>query len=288
VADLARVQPGDLITAELINAIIDSLQAIDAKTDECLKRINPPPSAPAAPFIKLIDPPQAEAGQIIDIRGGGFLASLKDNEVAIGGLPVTTFGKVTTSLIQAMVPNLGVAEGTRVPVVVKNKNGAAKTELVVGRRPPDVVFVPTPPEVVAGMLKLAGVNEADLVYDLGSGDGRIVIMAAEKFGAGGVGIDIDPQRINEAEMLAKKANVTDRVKFILGDFFQANLSEATVIALHLLPSLNLKLRPTLEKLRAGTRVVSHQFDMGDWQPDFKMTVTLPDRDHEVYLWTIGR
>ncbi|MCS6953452.1 MAG: class I SAM-dependent methyltransferase [Bryobacterales bacterium] len=147
----------------------------------------------------------------------------------------------------------------------------------------DVPYVPTPPEVVEGMLKLAGVKSSDVVYDLGCGDGRIVIMAAEKFGARGVGIDINPERIREAEENARKAGVTGRVRFIQGNLFDADIQEATVVTLYLLSSVNLKLRPKLIKeLRPGARVVSNTFDMGDWKPDREIEVN----GRRVYLWTI--
>jgi SAM-dependent methyltransferase len=150
-------------------------------------------------------------------------------------------------------------------------------------RHPDVIYLPTPPEVVDAMLKMAKVTKDDLVYDLGCGDGRIVIAAAKQFGARGIGIDIDPQRIKEAEENAKAAGVTDRVSFKLGDLFEEDLRPANVVTLYLLTSLNLKLKPKLlSELRPGTRVVSHQFDMGDWKPD--ESVDLSGR--HVYLWTI--
>lgn len=131
----------------------------------------------------------------------------------------------------------------------------------------DVPFVPTPEAVVETMLELAKVGPADVVYDLGSGDGRIVIAAAQKHGARGVGIDIDPQRIKEARDNAREAGVADRVEFRRGDLFKANLSEATVVTLYLLSSVNMQLRPKLlRELKPGTRIVSHAFDMGDWKP----------------------
>src|SRR6187397_2763573 len=134
-------------------------------------------------------------------------------------------------------------------------------------RSPDVIFVPTPQEVVDAMLKLAKVTKNDVVYDLGSGDGRIPITAAKTYGARGVGIDIDPQRIKEATENLKNSGVGDRVKFLNQDLFTTDISEATVVTLYLLPSLNLKLMPKLNKeLKPGTRVVSHAFDMG---PDIK-------------------
>ena len=134
-------------------------------------------------------------------------------------------------------------------------------------RSPDVIFVPTPQEVVDAMLKLAKVTKNDVVYDLGSGDGRIPITAAKTYGARGVGIDIDPQRIKEASENLKTAGVGDRVKFLNQDLFTTDISEATVVTLYLLPSLNLKLMPKLNKeLKPGTRIVSHAFDMGDAKP----------------------
>ena len=131
----------------------------------------------------------------------------------------------------------------------------------------DVPFVPTPEKVVDRMLEIAQVGPNDVVYDLGSGDGRIVIAAARKYGARGVGIDIDPERIREARDNARSAGVSDRVEFREGDLFKADLSEATVVTLYLLSSVNLQLRPKLlSELKPGTRIVSHAFDMGDWKP----------------------
>jgi SAM-dependent methyltransferase len=131
----------------------------------------------------------------------------------------------------------------------------------------DVPFVPTPEHVVAEMLDLAKVGPNDVVYDLGSGDGRIVIAAAKKHGARGVGIDIDPQRIREARANARAAGVAERVEFRQGDLFKTDISEATVVTLYLLTAVNRQLKPKLlRELKPGTRVVSHAFDMGDWQP----------------------
>ena len=153
------------------------------------------------------------------------------------------------------------------------------------RRSPDVIFVPTPNEVVDKMLEMAKVTAKDVVYDLGCGDGRIVITAAQKYGARSVGIDIDPTRIKEATANAKAAKVTDKVRFIEGDLFEADISEATVVTLYLLTRLNEKLKPKLLKeLRPGTRVVSHAFDMGDWAPEQKAHVAASS----VYLWRIPK
>jgi ubiquinone/menaquinone biosynthesis C-methylase UbiE len=146
----------------------------------------------------------------------------------------------------------------------------------------DVPYVPTPDDVVAKMLELARVGPGDYVIDLGSGDGRIVIAAAKK-GAVGHGIDLNPVRVKEAQQNAQKAGVTDRVLFLEGDLFKADISQASVITMYLLSSVNLELRPTLLKvLKPGTRIVSHAFNMADWEPDQHEMV-----DHRnVYYWTI--
>ena len=150
-------------------------------------------------------------------------------------------------------------------------------------RTPDVIFVPTPQEVVDAMLKVAKVTKNDVVYDLGSGDGRIPITAAKSYGARGIGIDIDPQRIREANENLKASGVGDRVRFLNQDLFTTDISEATVVTLYLLPSLNLKLIPKLNKeLKPGTRVVSHAFDMGTAKP----LETLNVNGRTVYYWTI--
>ena len=150
-------------------------------------------------------------------------------------------------------------------------------------RQPDVPYVPTPKEVVQAMLKLGGVKTGDVVYDLGSGDGRIVITAAEQFGTRGVGIDINPERIHEATENARKAGVDKLVQFRQDDLFNTDISEATVVTLYLLPSVNLKLRPKLlHDLKPGTRIVSHSFDMGDWKPEKQENV----EGRVIYLWTV--
>jgi SAM-dependent methyltransferase len=155
-------------------------------------------------------------------------------------------------------------------------------------RKPDVHYVPTPEKVVEKMLELAKVGKDDVVYDLGCGDGRIVITAAKKYGARGVGVDIDPQRIKESNENARQAGVTDRVKFLQQDLFEMDFSEATVVALYLLPSLNLRLRPKLLRdLKPGARIVSHAFDMGDWKPDKVVTIPAdPDNEITVYYWVV--
>jgi tRNA G37 N-methylase Trm5 len=148
---------------------------------------------------------------------------------------------------------------------------------------PDVIFVPTPYEVVDEMLRLANVKKGDVLYDLGSGDGRIPVTAAKRFGVRAVGIDIDPQRIKEATENAKKNGVSKLVTFRQEDLFKTDFKEATVVTLYLLPDLNVKLRPRLlNELKPGTRIVSHQFDMGTWKPEKKVELN----GRVVYLWTV--
>lgn len=152
-------------------------------------------------------------------------------------------------------------------------------------RRPDVIYVPTPEAVVEAMLQVANVGRNDIVYDLGCGDGRIPVTAAKKYGATGVGIDIDPQRIKEAKENVAKNNVGDKVTIVQGDLFEQDLSKATVVTLYLLPSLNVKLMPKLmRELKPGTRVVSHAFDMGDWKPEKELDV----EGRKVYFWTIPK
>jgi len=150
-------------------------------------------------------------------------------------------------------------------------------------RNPDVIYVPTPQEVVDEMLKVAKVGKGDVLYDLGSGDGRIPVTAAKRFGIRAVGIDIDPDRIQEARENARKNGVEKLVTFRNEDLFETDFREATVVTLYLLPDLNVKLRPRLLKdLKPGTRIVSHQFDMGDWKPE--RTIDLNGRT--IYFWTV--
>ena len=152
-------------------------------------------------------------------------------------------------------------------------------------RRPDVIFVPTPEEVVEEMLKVANVTGKDVLYDLGSGDGRIPITAAKKFGTRGIGVDIDPERIKEANENVAKNNVGNLVRVVHADLFEQDLSGASVVTLYLLPSLNVKLMPKLMKeLKPGTRIVSHAFDMGDWKPEKELDVD----GRKVFYWTIPK
>jgi SAM-dependent methyltransferase len=140
------------------------------------------------------------------------------------------------------------------------------SEFTKPHRDPDVIYVPTPERVVATMLDLAKVGRGDVVYDLGCGDGRIVVEAAKRGAKKAVGVDIDPERIAEARENVRKAGVESRVEIREGDLFEMDFSDATVVTLYLLPDLNLRLRPKILALKPGTRVVSHDFDMGDWKP----------------------
>jgi len=148
---------------------------------------------------------------------------------------------------------------------------------------PDIHYVPTSNGVAEAMLKLANTTAADVVYDLGSGDGRIVIAAAKKFGARGVGIEIDPELIKQAEKNAAKAGVSDKVTFRRDDLFKTDLSDATVVTLYLSTSINMRLRGILERqLKPGARIVSHRFTMGDWKPEAQQRL----EGTTIYLWTI--
>jgi SAM-dependent methyltransferase len=147
----------------------------------------------------------------------------------------------------------------------------------------DVIYVPTPQEVVDRMLEMAHVTSKDFVIDLGCGDGRNVVTAAQKYGARGFGVDIDPERIKEANENAQKAGVTDKVEFRIANLFETKISDANVMMMYLLSTINLKLRPRiLDELKPGSRVVSHAFDMGDWKPDQRDTVGY----RNVYLWIV--
>jgi tRNA G37 N-methylase Trm5 len=162
---------------------------------------------------------------------------------------------------------------------------AASAQTAARTQVPDVIYVPTPYEVVDAMLKLAGLKQGDVLYDLGSGDGRIPVTAAKKFGIRAIGIDIDPQRVEEAKENARKNGVTKLVQFRQEDLFRADFREATVVTLYLLPDLNLKLRPRLlAELKPGSRIISHQFDMGTWKPEKRVELN----GRTIYLWTVPK
>ncbi|PZN97210.1 MAG: SAM-dependent methyltransferase [Alphaproteobacteria bacterium] len=179
---------------------------------------------------------------------------------------------ILVALLMAAAPTAALAQATAAP--------PART-----LRAPDVMYVPTPEITVDGMLAMAGVGKNDVLYDLGPGDGRIPVTAAKKFGTRGVGIDINPERIAEANANARAAGVTKLVEFRNEDLFEVDISKATVVTLYLLPQLNLKLRPKLlSTLKPGTRIVSHAFDMGDWKPDKEAVFD----GRTVYLWTVPK
>lgn len=161
------------------------------------------------------------------------------------------------------------------------------TGRVEGQRPartPDIFFVPTRHAVADEMLKLAGVNKTDVVYDLGAGDGRILILAAQKYGARGVGIELDPQLVAMARQVAEEGHVADKVTFVEADLFTADISAATVVTLYLSTRVNQELEPKLRKeLKPGTRIVSHQFRIGEWKPD--ETIKASD-ETDLYLWIV--
>lgn len=172
---------------------------------------------------------------------------------------------------------------------------AATAALAQSESPPprDAPYFPTPQSVVDRMLQLAKVGPADFVIDLGSGDGRIVLTAAKKHGARGLGIEIEPQLVSEANYNARREGVSDRAKFVEQDLFQTDLRPATVLTLYLFRELNIKLAPRiLEQLRPGARVVSHDWDLGDWTPDHQETMPAPDkavgisRESKVFMWVV--
>ncbi len=168
---------------------------------------------------------------------------------------------------------------TQSPAVTPTEAPAAQPQ----ERALDVPYVPTPTAVVEEMLKIAKVGKNDVLYDLGSGDGRIVVTAAQKFGTKGIGVDIDPQRVKEANENARQAGVSDRVQFRQQDLFKTDLRSATIVTLYLLPKINLQLRPKLFKeLKPGTRIVSHAFDMGDWKPEKVVEVG----SSTIYYWVV--
>jgi SAM-dependent methyltransferase len=154
-------------------------------------------------------------------------------------------------------------------------------------RAPDINYVPTPLPVVERMLELARVGKDDVVYDLGSGDGRIVITAAQRYGARGVGIEINPVWVRDARAIAERAGVADRVSFRIEDLFLTDLGDATVVAFYLFPTVNRKLQPKLvQELKPGTRVVSHEYLIGDWPPDHTETMIVEGERHVIHLWTV--
>jgi predicted O-methyltransferase YrrM len=162
--------------------------------------------------------------------------------------------------------------------------GTAPASSKIEKKPKlDVGYMPTPYEIVEKMLNMANVRNSDMVYDLGCGDGRVVVMAAKERGATGVGIDLDPVRIRESEENARKAGVADRVRFLQQDLFKTEIGDATVVMIYLWPEVNIRLRPKLfAELKPGTRILSHNHDMGEWKPDQYAEIS----KHRIYFWVI--
>jgi len=170
---------------------------------------------------------------------------------------------------------------------VPAQRGARRKRARPARTRPDVIFVPTPPETVEEMLRLAELKEGDVLYDLGSGDGRIPIRAAEKYGVRAVGIEIDPKLVAESERAARAAGVADRVRFRRENLFRADFREATVVTLYLSETINVALRPRLlRELKPGTKIISHDFRMGDWEPEQWVKVPWRNLHRNVYVWTV--
>ena len=154
-------------------------------------------------------------------------------------------------------------------------------------RRPDIAYIPTPNDAVAAMLELAHVGTDDILYDLGCGDGRLLIQAAQRWGTRGVGIDIDSERIAQTQRQVEALSLQDRITLHQGNLYESDVRSATVVMLYLLPHLNLRLRPRLrEQLRSGTRIVSHQFDMGDWVPTRVVKLVPSEEDSTLYLWVM--
>jgi SAM-dependent methyltransferase len=188
-----------------------------------------------------------------------------------------------------------VSKGMRAALRYLRANGLRSALLLatcVAAQDKDVPFIVTPDNVTREMLKLADVKPSDHVIDLGSGDGRIVIVAAKHFGARGLGVEIVPELVEKSRDNAKRAGVADRAEFRVQDLFATDLSQATVITMYLLPEVNLQLKPKLQELKPGTRIVSHDWDMGDWKPDRTVTVEAPNKPigrekvSKLHLWVV--
>lgn len=237
---------------------------------------------------------QEYGAQLVRVTDSELLTvDVSNATVAILALPLGMMDRVGAKLKREMRPGARIVSrqfsiGSWKPdQVSRAADGTPVFLWTVPRRParePDILFVPTREAVADRMLQLAGITRNDIVYDLGSGDGRIVNLAAQKYGAQGVGIEIDPPLVDIARQVARDAGVSDRATFIEADLFTADLSKATIVTIYLSPGVNRKLEPKLRKeLRPGTRIVSHQFTIGDWKPD--KTVRAEDGT-DLYLWIV--
>ena len=225
-----------------------------------------------------------------------FLAGCADNQPNFTLVDSTAAEKPTAAVVQppAQKPIAAVVQppaekpvGTPVEPPAESTKVEEVKQDVTQVREPDVIFVPTPQDVVDKMLELAQVTKDDLVYDLGCGDGRIVVTAAKKYGCKAVGFDIDPQRVAESLENVQKNNVGHLVRIEQKDIFTLDLSQASVVTLYLLPRLNVKLIPQLQKLKPGSRIVSHDFRMRGVEPEktFKLTSEEDQALHDIFLWT---
>jgi SAM-dependent methyltransferase len=194
-------------------------------------------------------------------------------------------GRTVLLVLVAIVPLIGWSIAT---IAQQVQAPAGKVAAQATLKKPDVIFVPTPQEVVDKMLELAEIKKGDVLYDLGCGDGRIVVTAAKKYGVRAIGFDVDPQRIKEATENVEKNGVGNLVTIREADIFEQDLREANVVTLYLLPELNVRLMPQLKRLRPGSRIVSHDFDMRGAKPKKVVTVRADDEEeeHTVYLWTV--
>lgn len=195
------------------------------------------------------------------------------------------------ALLAAAIPAATRSDNNSPAVKLQTQSGSSTARQSSRRkrrlRKPDVIYYPTPPETVAEMLRLAQIRKGDVLYDLGSGDGRIPIAAARDYGIRAVGIEIDPKLVAESEENARQANVSTLVRFRNEDMFHIDVSEATVVTLYLSEKLNVLLRPKLlRELRPGSRILSHDFRMGDWKPEQTVRVPWGKLYRTVYLWTV--
>jgi SAM-dependent methyltransferase len=201
---------------------------------------------------------------------------------------MTLLSRTGPVLALALLLLAGVPYSAPAQIIDSSSSTAPSTTTPDDTTDKDVPYVPTAESVGARMLEVASVTEEDVVYDLGSGDGRIPITAAKEFGARGVGVEIDSALVAKARAKAREAGVADKVRFVQGDLFNADLSEATVVALYLWPEVNIQLRPKLlEELDPGDRIVSHDFRMGDWEPERAVDAGAGNTGQEmVFLWTV--
>ncbi|HEX8772468.1 MAG TPA: methyltransferase domain-containing protein [Pyrinomonadaceae bacterium] len=209
-----------------------------------------------------------------------------------GGLLLILMPAIRVGALSRVVPSASLqSKGRRDDAAAARRAAAARTarqqRTGKGLRPPDVIYYATPTDTVNEMLRLADIKPGDVLYDLGSGDGRIPITAAQRYHIRAVGIDINPKLVWVSKERARGAGVSDRVRFLNEDIFRADISEATIVTLYLSRKLNLLLRPRLlSQLRPGTRIISHDFDMGDWKPEQKVRVPWFRGYRTVYMWIV--